>query len=76
MRRSHKTNTLVIVSDHTKSLYDDKWFADELHYIGMGSKWNQSLDFRLLQQIASITGGGRGSTRSDASCDPWKEALH
>ncbi|OPX93868.1 MAG: hypothetical protein A4E59_02489 [Syntrophorhabdus sp. PtaB.Bin027] len=25
MRRSHRTNTLVIISDHTKGLYKDKW---------------------------------------------------
>lgn len=25
MRRSHKTNTLVLICDHTKSLYEDKW---------------------------------------------------
>ncbi len=36
MRRSHKTNTLVIISDHTKGLYEDKWIGDELHYTGMG----------------------------------------
>lgn len=27
MRRSKRTNTLIIISDHTKSLYDDKWYA-------------------------------------------------
>ena len=25
MRRSKRTNTLIIISDHTKALYDDKW---------------------------------------------------
>ena len=25
MRRSHETNTLVLVSNHVKSIYDDKW---------------------------------------------------
>ncbi|HHC6637484.1 TPA: HNH endonuclease [Vibrio parahaemolyticus] len=25
MRRAHKTNTLVIVSNHIKSIYDDRW---------------------------------------------------
>ena len=43
MRRSIKTSTLVIVSDHTKGLYDDKWLADVLHYTGMGLRGNQSL---------------------------------
>ena len=36
MRRSKTTGTLVIISDHTKGLYDDKWYGHELHCIGMG----------------------------------------
>lgn len=43
MRRSHATNTLVIISDHTKSLYDDKWFGNQLHYTGMGKSGDQTL---------------------------------
>jgi 5-methylcytosine-specific restriction protein A len=38
MRRSHKTNTLVIVSNHIKSIYDDRWLGDTFHYTGMGAK--------------------------------------
>lgn len=45
MRRSHKTNTLIIVSNHVKSIYSDKWYGDELHYTGMGSSGDQSLSF-------------------------------
>lgn len=44
MRRSKKTNTLVIVSDHTKGLYEDKWFGDVLHYTGMGKVGDQDLN--------------------------------
>ena len=36
MRRSHTTNTLVLVSDYAKGLYHDKWIAGTLHYTGMG----------------------------------------
>ena len=36
MRRSHKTNSLVLVSNHTKSIYSDRWVGDVLHYTGMG----------------------------------------
>lgn len=43
MRRSKKTNTLVIISDHTKALYDDKWYEDVLHYTGMGKIGDQTL---------------------------------
>jgi 5-methylcytosine-specific restriction protein A len=45
MRRSHKTNTLVIVSDHTKGLYDDKWVGNDIHYTGMGAIGDQSVTF-------------------------------
>ena len=45
MRRSHKTNSLVLVSDHTKSTYEDKWVDDVFHYTGMGLTGNQSLTF-------------------------------
>lgn len=44
MRRSHKTNTLVIVSDYTKGLYQDKWKGDVLHYTGMGKKGDQDIN--------------------------------
>ena len=43
MRRSHKTNTLVLVSNHVKSIYSDRWFGKELHYTGMGSTGDQNL---------------------------------
>ena len=44
MRRSHKTNTLVIISDYTKGLYHDKWEGDVLHYTGMGKNGDQRID--------------------------------
>jgi 5-methylcytosine-specific restriction enzyme A len=44
MRRSHNTNTLVIISDHTK-LYEDKWVGKTFHYTGMGKRGPQSLSF-------------------------------
>lgn len=46
MRRSHATNTLVLVSDHTgNSIYGDKWIDGRIHYTGMGQTGNQSLNF-------------------------------
>ena len=45
MRRSHETNSLILVSNHVKSIYDNKWKGDILHYTGMGSKGDQSLSF-------------------------------
>lgn len=44
MRRSLRTNTLVIVSDHVGSIYDDRWVGNELHYTGMGKRGDQSLE--------------------------------
>jgi len=58
MRRSHSTNTLVIISDHTKALYDDKWFNDELHYTGMGKSGDQSLDFAQNKTLANSNSTG------------------
>jgi 5-methylcytosine-specific restriction protein A len=49
MRRSHKTNTLILVSNHVKSIYEDRW--DEqgiMHYTGMGSEGDQSLDLAIF----------------------------
>lgn len=45
MRRSIKTNSLVIVSNHVESLYDDRWISDILHYTGMGRNGDQSKTF-------------------------------
>ena len=44
MRRSKKTNTLMLISDHTKGLYDDMWHGDVLHYTGMGKVGDQVLE--------------------------------
>lgn len=43
MRRSKANNCLVLISDHTKRLYDDRWYGDVLHYTGMGKKGDQVL---------------------------------
>lgn len=52
MRRSKATNTLVIVTDHTKGLYDDHWQNDILHYTGMGKSGDQSLSFQQNKTLA------------------------
>lgn len=52
MRRSHKTNTLVIVSNHVRSIYDDRWDNGILHYTGMGTTGGQSLDFAQNKTLA------------------------
>jgi len=45
MRRSKKTNTLVLICNHVESIYDDRWIDGVLHYTGMGQSGDQSLDF-------------------------------
>jgi len=43
MRRSKRTNSLVLVSDNTTTFYEDRWEGDVLHYMGMGLVGNQDL---------------------------------
>lgn len=38
MRRSKRTNTLVLVSNRVVSTYSDDWDGDTLLYTGMGKK--------------------------------------
>lgn len=45
MRHSLITNTLVLISDHVNSPYEDKWIDGILHYNGMGLIGDQSIDF-------------------------------
>ena len=43
MRKSNKTNTLVIVSKHVGRIYDDRWIGETLHYTGMGLEGDQEI---------------------------------
>ena len=54
MRRSHETNTLIIVSNHLKSIYKDRWDgeAGTLHYTGMGTQGDQELSFAQNKTLA------------------------
>ena len=45
MRRAKKTNSLIIISSHVASIYEDRWDGDILLYTGMGLKGDQSLEF-------------------------------
>ena len=48
MRKNNSTNVLVLISDHSKGIYDDKWTGNVLHYTGMGKKGNQELKAQNL----------------------------
>ncbi|MBD8500436.1 HNH endonuclease [Paenibacillus sp. CAU 1523] len=58
MRRSKETNSLVIVSNHVKSLYDDRWIDDVLHYTGMGKRDDQSYTFMQNKTLAESNQNG------------------
>jgi 5-methylcytosine-specific restriction protein A len=58
MRRSLQTNTLVLVSDFTKSLYLDEWQGDVLHYCGMGQKSDQTLTGNQNKTLAESRSNG------------------
>jgi 5-methylcytosine-specific restriction protein A len=58
MRRSLETDTLVLVSDLTKSLYLDEWEGDILHYCGMGQKGDQTLTGYQNKTLAESRSNG------------------
>ena len=58
MRRSKKTNSLVIISDKTKKLYEDKWNGDGLDYTGMGKNGDQDIDFMQNKTLAESKTNG------------------
>jgi 5-methylcytosine-specific restriction protein A len=58
IRRSHGTNSLVLISDHTKSAYEDKWIGKIFHYTGMGVTGEQSLSFQQNKTLAESRESG------------------
>lgn len=58
MRRSTRTNTLVIVSNHVESVYDDRWIDNVLHYTGMGQRGPQSLEFHQNKTLNESPSNG------------------
>lgn len=58
MRRSHATNTLVLISNKMKSVYADTWEGEIFHYTGMGQKGDQSLNFAQNKTLAESNSNG------------------
>jgi len=58
MRRSRRTNTLIIISDHTKGIYDDNWIDNILNYTGMGLRGDQNLKFAQNKTLAQSNSNG------------------
>lgn len=58
MRKSNKTNTLVIISDQTKPFYKDEWVGDILNYTGMGISGDQKIDYMQNKTLAESKTNG------------------
>ena len=58
MRRSHATNTLVLISDYTKGIYHDKWIGGTLHYTGMGKSGDQDINWAQNATLAESDHNG------------------
>lgn len=58
MRRSLKTNSLVLVSNHVASIYDDRWIGDVFHYTGMGQLGDQTLTGTQNKTLAESAANG------------------
>jgi 5-methylcytosine-specific restriction protein A len=58
MRRSLTTNTLVLVSDPTRGIYEDRWVEDVLHYTGMGLEGDQNINFAQNKTLAESNSNG------------------
>ena len=52
MRRSLRTETLVTVSNHTRSIYEDRWIDNTLHYTGMGLEGDQDINSAQNKTLA------------------------
>jgi len=60
MRRSLKTNTLVLTSKHIDNVYDDRWIGSVFHYTGMGLEGDQSLTYAQNKTLAQSETNGVG----------------
>jgi 5-methylcytosine-specific restriction protein A len=60
IRRSLTTNSLVLISDHTKSAYEDKWIGKTFHFTGMGLTGEQSLSLHQNKTLAESKETGIG----------------
>lgn len=58
MRRAKKTNSLIIISSHVESIYEDRWEGDVLLYTGMGLNGDQSLEFNQNKTLDESPGNG------------------
>ncbi len=43
MNKSNTTNTLVLIINHIKSIYHDRWLDNRVHHIGKGQVGDQTM---------------------------------
>lgn len=58
MRRSRRTNTLVLIADHTRGPYFDNWMGNTLHYTGMGKFGDQDIEYKQNKTLAESDHNG------------------
>lgn len=58
MRRSHRTNTLILVSDRIRGIYKDRWEDNILYYTGMGLEGDQSISSSQNKTLAESNTNG------------------
>ena len=59
MRRSHKTNSLVLISTVDRSLYRNRWIdKSTIHYTGMGQEGDQDLMWSQNKTLLQSTTNG------------------
>lgn len=58
VRRSLKTNCLVLIADHTRPACDDKWIGKTFHFTGMGLSGEQGLSFNQNKALCDSNENG------------------
>ncbi len=58
MRRSHRTNTLVLISKGSGGTYFDRWEGETFHYTGMGLRGDQKLEASQNRTLAESDTNG------------------
>lgn len=58
MRRSLKTNSLILISDHVAPLYHDRWDNNVFYYTGMVLTGDQDINFMQNKTLAQSNSNG------------------
>jgi 5-methylcytosine-specific restriction protein A len=58
MRRSLRTNSLILISDHVDPFYHDRWNNSLFYYTGMGLTGDQDINFMQNKTLAQSMSNG------------------